>query len=95
MGAERQRRDRPDRNAEFFGDEMGEASGIEHSSLTQHSLVRKTGHDVGQRSHLIEWISNVNDDAIGRIPGDVLGDLPHDGGVRFNQVHAAHPGLAR
>src|SRR5262249_57221917 len=55
----------------------------------------EAGGTFGQGDHGVEGIGNDNDERIGGVLRDILGDFTHDLAVDAQQIVAAHPRLAR
>src|SRR4029453_2068511 len=80
-------------DAQLFRNERAHSRRIEYTRHADDSLARKLTQLVNRLSHRIEGIGHRNDDAVGRIPGNLFGDLLHDFVVHVEQVVAAHARL--
>ena len=95
MAAQHEGSDVLDRDLEFLGQEIAEACRIEHAGHTDHLVVRQTRNLAQHPHHRIERIGDADDEGVGRILLDALGDLRDDLGVDADQVVAAHARFAR
>ena len=84
-----------DGDAERFRDEGAIARRVENSRHADHAIARKSADPVRRLRHGIQGIRDHDQEAIGGILHHLLDGASYDFGVGFQQVVAAHPGLAR
>ena len=82
------------RDVEFLRDEGAEAGAIQHAGHADDAVLAELGDPEGGLRHGVERIGDDDDDAVGRVLGNLLGGGPDDFVVGHQQIVAAHAGLA-
>ena len=95
VAAEDEGMDVVDRHVELFRDERPHARRVQRARHADDALARKLRQLVDRLRHRVERIADGDDDAVGRVLYDLLGDLLHDLVVHVQQIVAAHARLAR
>ena len=82
-------------NLALHRDERAHACGIQDASHPEHTVFREAADFECRLGHGIEGIRHHDDDALWRMLNDLFNDGLYYVVVGFQQVVAAHPGLAR
>ena len=88
-------RDVLDRDLELLGEEVAEASGIEHAGHADDHVARQAGELLQRPHHRVERVGDADHEGVRRILLDAGADLLHDLEVDAEEIVAAHAGLAR
>ncbi len=94
MSAEEEGVDVLDAESGFHGDECFESGDVEAAGLTQDAAGGEAGDFPGGVDHGVEGVGDDDDDGIGSVLFDVLGDVLDDFDVGFDEVVAGHAGFA-
>jgi hypothetical protein len=93
VAAEEEALDVFDADAEFHGEEGFVASDIEGTGLTEDAVGGEAGDLPHHVDHGVEGVADDDDDGVGGVLLDVLGDALDDAGVDADEVIAALAGL--